>query len=167
MASQHATLIIKSDRPIFPVILQNVDLGIRLQSLRFFLTREAVQFLELVKPGICAGLNGFEFSGPSELNYCLCGQSVLMQVITVQVLNHGVLFLPLSFCDELVKKTAVLHDEAVSSESFEGLKDLREQRDVVDDSQIQQDESFSVLNEYSAEVSRLGRRIDDFGPLFR
>lgn len=167
VGSDHATFQVCAPTALFEVILDGHALGVFVSELRFVVTEAAREWLCAQDPGLWAGFCD-EHVHNNNLEYALVGQTVLIQLLTMQVYNKGLLVLgsvalppePLTV-PELLVRASELHRAEIQSPHYQRLRDLR----LRDLGQPQgRAHAHAQAHVTARSPPQLGRRIDRFGP---
>jgi hypothetical protein len=172
VGSDHVTFHVRAASPIFEVVLDKRKVGVFVSELRFVITEDARQWLQSKTPSLWRKKFVDSHVHNCNLEYALVGQSVLTQLLYMNVYEKGFLFLrsPMNkrpvteTVAELLSLANELYNFEISSPHYEKLKDLRER---YADPQL----SLSPLKlthcnraDLSSSNGRsLGRRMDTFG----
>jgi hypothetical protein len=167
VGSDHATFHVVAPTAAFPVLLDGHDLGVKISELRFVITEEAKDWLVEHDPSLWTGFKSTHVH-QTNLDFALVGQTILSQLLCVQVFNKGLLILCSSVNVEFLPPTQYsmqqlaglasdLYRKEIETEHYARLRDLRDRR------------ATKTLAEMTRSPGRnaFGKRIDHFGIGFR
>lgn len=157
VGSDHANFQVSAPSARFKVLLDGADFGVHVSELRFVITESARRWLVEQDPNLCQGITERHVHNMN-LDYALVGQTVLAQLLCVQVFDKGLLILcsatqpnfELKDIDHLTQLASDMYRQEIGSAHYAALRDLRDRQKTA------QRDFFT-----------LGRRIDRFGPSFR
>jgi hypothetical protein len=175
VGSDHATFQVCAPTAVFEVVMDGQALGVFVSELRFVVTDEARRWLCAQDAGLWRGFCD-EHVHNMNLDYALVGQTVLSQLVTMQVYNKGLLVLgsfkrpvPDVSVSEMQERAAEMYRAEIQTPHYQKLRDLRDTRQARNKHEVQPHEPHAqeAHAQFGAVSARsppkLGRRMQQFG----
>jgi hypothetical protein len=171
VGSDHATFHVRAPSAIFEVILDGHQVQVYVNELRFVITEEARAWLVAKNANLWKPQYQAQHVHNCNLDYALVGQTVLSQLLYLQVYSKGILIVKSVHnadvgasgrpVNELTALASELYALEISSTHYQKLRDLRER--LTSDAGGSPLRAVTADRADRADVQSFGRRMDRFG----